>query len=273
MTQSSPTTLHSPGVPKRPKGILKNSYHQSPLSQPVPTTDEPPHLPLSQPEFHPILQRAATSQDITLQNTLQNAGPRRNSSNPRSSFSRRQSTNPNFGLSSEEDPNNPRLKWDEANLYLTEQEKSSTMKIDEPKTPYAKRYDPEDDEEELHTLAADELVVDELDKREGGRSRTRDAEIPGLNLGEPEIATADMLDDDGSRVSRSSSLKGEKQVVVDTSGDREGEHDGVVRHREFEEMRKKHYEMKDVKGLLGHPEVLDEIDDDTRLSSPASNAH
>lgn len=147
------------------------------------------------------------------------------------------------------------------------------MKIDEPKTPYAKRYDPEDDEEELHTLAADELVVDELDKREGGRSRTRDAEIPGLNLGEPEIATADMLDDVGSRVSRSSSLKGEKQVVVDTSGDGEGEHDGGVRHREFEEMRKKHYEMKDVKGLLGHPEVLDEIDDDTRLSPPASNAH
>jgi hypothetical protein len=24
-----------------------------------------------------------------------------------------------------------------------------------------------------------------------------------------------------------------------------------VRHKEFEEMRKKHYEMKDVKGLLG----------------------
>lgn len=137
-------------------------------------------------------------------------------------------------------------------MYLTEQEKSSTMKIDEPKTPYAKRYDPEEDEEEVRTLDADDLVVDELDMRGGGRSRTRDAEIPGLNLGEPEIATTDMYDDDGSRLSRSSSVKGEKQVVVDTSGDMEGEHDGVVRHREFEEMRKKHYEMKDVKGLLGY---------------------
>lgn len=152
----------------------------------------------------------------------------------------------------EEDPNNPRLKWDEANLYLTEQEKSSTMKIDEPKTPYAKRYDPDEDEEEIHTLDADELVVDELDKRGGGRSRTRDSEIPGLNLGEPELSTADMHDDEDSRLSRSSSVKGEKQVVVDTSGDMEGEHDGMVRHREFEEMRKKHYEMKDVKGLLGY---------------------
>src|SRR5579862_3738059 len=39
----------------------------------------------------------------------------------------------------------PRLKWDEANLYLTEQQKSSTMKINEPKTPYTRRYDPSED--------------------------------------------------------------------------------------------------------------------------------
>ena len=45
-----------------------------------------------------------------------------------------------------------RLKWDEANLYLTEQEKNSTMKIDEPKTPYAKHYDPADDEDEVRML-------------------------------------------------------------------------------------------------------------------------
>jgi len=29
-----------------------------------------------------------------------------------------------------------RLKWDEANLIITEAQKDSTMKIDEPKTPY-----------------------------------------------------------------------------------------------------------------------------------------
>lgn len=29
-----------------------------------------------------------------------------------------------------------RLKWDEENLIITEAQKDSTMKIDEPKTPY-----------------------------------------------------------------------------------------------------------------------------------------
>ena len=37
------------------------------------------------------------------------------------------------------------LKWDEANLEMNEEQKDSTMKIDEPKTPYI-RYDPETDQ-------------------------------------------------------------------------------------------------------------------------------
>lgn len=130
------------------------------------------------------------------------------------------------------------------------------MKINEPKTPYAKRYEPGEDEDEVRTLDAEELVVDELDRVSagGGRSRTRDSEIPGLNLGDPEIPS-EALPDERDRIQRSSSVKGEKQVVVDASAGGEhddGEHDGMVRHREFEEMRKKHYEMKDVKGLLGY---------------------
>ena len=159
-----------------------------------------------------------------------------------------------------DDPNNPRLKWDEANLYLAEQGKTSTMKINEPKTPYAKRYEPSEDEEEMRTLDAEELVVDELDRVEGVgasggerssfRTTTRDSEIPGLTLGEPEIPSEAVPDQRG-RIHRSSSAKGEKQVVMETSGaEDDGEHDGTVRHKEFEEMRKKHYEMGDVKGLL-----------------------
>lgn len=234
-------------------GILKNSYHISPPTQAASTCDEPPSLPSSETKFSPNLERAATSQDITLQNTLQNAGHRRNSSNPRSAISRRQSTN--AGLHPDEDPNNPRLKWDEANLYLTEQEKSSTMKIDEPKTPYASRYDPDEDHEELRTLDAGEIIVDELDRVEGGRSRTRDNEIPGLTLGEPEIPSEDIPDERG-RIERSPSVKGEKQVVVDPSAEDDGVHDGTIRHKEFEEMRKKHYEMKEVKGLLGYVPLI-----------------
>ena len=147
-----------------------------------------------------------------------------------------------------------RLKWDEANLYLTEQEKSSTMKIDEPKTPYAKRYEPEEDEEEMRTLDAQDLVVDELDKFREGRSsqRTRDAEIPGLDIGEPEEDVSYVGQDHGNRIERSGSMKGEKQVVVDADAPDGKKHDGMERHRDFEEMRKKHYEMKDVKELLGY---------------------
>jgi protein phosphatase inhibitor 2 len=153
-----------------------------------------------------------------------------------------------------------RLKWDEANLYLTEQEKSSTMKIDEPKTPYAKHYDPAEDEDELRTLDADEIMVDELDKARAGRSpgnrgRAKEEEIPGLNLGEPEEAVPENeFDEHGAKKEKAVYVSGEEHVGLSTE-ERE-------KHKRFEEMRKKHYEMKNVASLLGHPEELDELDDD-----------
>ena len=179
-------------------------------------------------------------------------------------MSRRQSSVPGVPADFVDEP---RLKWDEANLYLTEQEKSSTMKIDEPKTPYAKHYEPAEDEEEMRMLDAQELMVDEFDKVKSGTpsggSRashsTREAGIPALELGEPEEAFgASIGSGEGGRISRSGSVKGEKQVVVDPEADGEQipkDHDGNIRHKEFEEMRKKHYEMKDIKGLLGYVTV------------------
>ena len=194
-----------------------------------------------------------------------------------------------------------RLKWDEANLYLTEQEKTSTMKIDEPKTPYARRYEPsEEDEDELRVLDAEDLMVDELDKAKAERpSRTsarqsRESDIPGLDIGEPEesgaagggyfgsstggtaglrgrddrarivrnSSTSSTVVDgdgvgvgrvvDGGAIKRSGSVKGEKSVQVDEPAGDKGRHDGEVRHRDFEEMRKRHYEMSGVKGMLGY---------------------
>lgn len=154
-----------------------------------------------------------------------------------------------------------RLKWDEANLYLTEQEKSSTMKIDEPKTPYAKHYDPAEDEDELRTLDAEEIIVDELDKaRAEGRSpanrgRAKEEEIPGLNLGEPEEAVPENeFDEHVSKKEKAVHVSGEEHIGL-SQEERE-------KHKRFEEMRKKHYEMKNVASLLGHPEELDELDDD-----------
>jgi protein phosphatase inhibitor 2 len=147
-----------------------------------------------------------------------------------------------------------RLKWDEANLYLTEQERSSTMKIDEPKTPWARHYDPAEDEEELRMLDAGDIMVDELDleKRAARSARAKEEEIPGLSLGEPEEAVPE---------------EPESKKAVQVKHPSQQEHVGlskeeVDKHKKFEEMRKKHYEMKNVATLLAHPEDLDALVED-----------
>ncbi|KAI1005363.1 hypothetical protein K3495_g2849 [Podosphaera aphanis] len=246
--------FHSPPLPsnKRPKGILKNSYCRS--------TPHQPNVKIASPQSTDIppkcdMEEKPSEKDMTLHNTLQNAGLRRSASTARSSKLRRAS---NQSAVCNGDDMNMRLKWDEANLYLTEQERTSTMKIDEPKTPYAKHYDPAEDAEEIRTLDADDIMVDELDKAHAGLSpaqisRTKEEEIPGLSLGDPEEAFPE-------RNSQESAARREKAVQV--AGE---EHIGLSKeeqekHRKFEEMRKKHYEMKNVANLLGH--VLDEDGDD-----------
>ena len=142
------------------------------------------------------------------------------------------------------------------------------MKINEPKTPYAQRYDPTEDEEELHALDAQELMVDELDQaREMKHNKLgRTSDIPGLELGEPAEDLPESNGEEtkpvveGVAMQRSNSGR-EKQVVVDKGQDEaaHGEDEEVgmskeekEKHRQFEERRKKHYEMRDVKGLLGY---------------------
>ncbi|KAI9829688.1 MAG: hypothetical protein M1819_006059 [Sarea resinae] len=280
MTQHSPPHLQSEEAPKFPKGILKNSNS---FQHPAPGQASPPAAavvaapPPSEPvvAHRPELGREISDKELTLQNTLQNAGRRRSLSNGRVSVSRRQSTN--AGMSGGEEEYDPRLKWDEANLYLNEQEKSSTMKIDEPKTPYVKRYELDEDEDEnVGTLDTDDLVVDELDKVAGrSTGRTKEDEIPDLELGDPEEAVPERRSSRGL-LSRSNSAKSERQVVVDpVMNDGLGGHgeqqllgmsaEDREKHRKFEEMRKKHYEMKGVKPLLGHPEELEALDEDEEV--------
>jgi protein phosphatase inhibitor 2 len=244
-------------------GILKNSsFHQSPPNQPPLSTATAPASQIDASARPELAGHQLSEKDITLQNTLQNAGHRRSSSGIRSSISRRHSAA--AGSRTEDDDNKMRLKWDEANLYLTEQEKSSTMKINEPKTPYARRYDPTEDDVEMHQLDANDLVVDELD-RVTGLHGAKEEDIPGLELGEPEeaIPTSTIGSD---RLTRVGSMKSEKQVVLDPDasdgeGGRVSPHrpDGGFeseeeeeKHRKFQELRRRHYEMKDVKGLLGY---------------------
>jgi protein phosphatase inhibitor 2 len=185
-----------------------------------------------------------------LHNTLQNAGGearRRSMSGLRGRNSRRQSGE-GVGPAGV-DGDGARLKWDEANLYLTEQQRDSTMKIDEPKTPYARQYDPLEDEAEMAALDASGLVVDEVD-----RKNLRGEDIPGLDIGEPEIDT----------VMEGAEEEGDRRVIVDPVGGDDGHHGELAslseeeraKHHKFEEMRRRHYEMKDVKGLLGYASVL-----------------
>lgn len=150
------------------------------------------------------------------------------------------------------DENEPRLKWDETNLYTTELERDSTMKIDEPKTPWVKQYDPMEDVEESATIDTDNLVVDELDKAQGrkasGAGTTRES-IPDLDIGEPEEDTLDRAQSDG-----------EKSVMIEQNSDH-GSHgeeqeqdmsrEELRKHRDFEDRRKRHYEMHNVKDMLG----------------------
>ncbi|KAI0123424.1 putative Glc8 protein [Xylariales sp. AK1849] len=221
--QTSPTEIHSPPRPgaKRPRGILKNSFQRSP--------------PVS-----PTQEKDRTEKEVTIQNTQANAGHRRSSSAAsRPGGTRRQSSR-TPSMSAED--NQQRLKWDEANLYLTEQERTSTMKITEPKTPYAKHYEPSDGD-------------DDEDMADG-----RGEDIPGLSLGEPE---EEVPDDELASAARKQSKVHVSDEDATPLHDAEYDMMGMTpeereKHRKFEELRKKHYEMSEAVGLLGHPEVVDE---------------
>lgn len=171
----------------------------------------------------------------------------------------------------QQNDDSPRLKWDEANLYLAEQEKTAKMKIDEPKTPYAPHYDPAQDEEEEEAeeslIDAQGVKVDELDGKTqpaGSSSSQRkglaEDEIPELELGESEElgGRADGAGAERIIQERRPSTESEKHVVVGSSGGGDGgDHlmttdEAESKHREFEDHRKKHYEMRNIRELLAY---------------------
>ena len=246
-------------------GILKNtnSFQQtSPDARVSPTHERPSHSAISDLPGPALTDsndatnrpsmptRGMSEKEIVQLNTELNAGEaghRRTSSHTRNSMTRRQSSN-----SGSHDETNPRLKWDEANLYVNESQMGGRMKIDEPKTPYAKHYDPSEDDAEISAIKAQDLNVDELDmKPKPSNKNKRESDIPGLDIGEPELKPAERRDSDADRKVELN------QDSMDIDGGHHGEGEGdmsteeLEKHKHFEEMRKKHYEMKNIKDLLG----------------------
>lgn len=136
------------------------------------------------------------------------------------------------------------------------------MKIDEPKTPYAKHYDPMEDEEEVRTLDAEDIVVDELDKaKPSKKSHAKEDDIPGLELGEPEEAVPDRGLGESERLLRRNN-SGKAVHVDDSAEEMSASQLESEKHKKFEEMRKKHYEIPNVADILGHPEETDAMEEE-----------
>ncbi|KAI7639485.1 hypothetical protein KC319_g14389 [Hortaea werneckii] len=279
MAQTAPAPHHSPpsDVSKRPKGILKNSnsyQHTSPDAHVSPTAEHPPSLPKHDlpapavPADRPQMpDRELSEKEITQMNTELNAGGhRRTSSATRTSLPRRQSSHHEQDGATQADENNMRLKWDEANLYLNEGQMGGKMKIDEPKTPFVRQSDPVlEDEDDMPGIDPNQLAVDELDMKKSPSEQKQKSkeDIPGLDLGEPEVAPH-RRDSDGER-----RVTVGEQMDADDHGHHGEEQDNSMsseekeKHKKFEEMRKKHYEMKNVKNLLGHSaDELEKLDDE-----------
>ncbi|KAK9763541.1 hypothetical protein K7432_009686 [Basidiobolus ranarum] len=119
-----------------------------------------------------------------------------------------------------------KLKWDEDNLLLTEAQKDSTMKIDEPKTPYV-RYDHEND-----------LVLTDLDS------------IPDMSLNGPISIPSQDID---SPPSGAHAI--EENDWSEEEEEEEEDEETKEKHERFLKMRAQHYHMGDA---LKHPVELED---------------
>ncbi|KAG9068453.1 hypothetical protein KI688_010723 [Linnemannia hyalina] len=141
-----------------------------------------------------------------------------------------------------------RLKWDEENLIITEAQKDSTMKIDEPKTPFI-HYDHELD----RVLDADEVFrLNGPRKKQAALAHT--PPVPSYFKGMAGEDEDDEVDDDD----REPNDEPEEWQSSDEEDEQESENKAVD-HDKFARLRAKHYNMREAV-KLGH--ALSPDDDD-----------
>lgn len=239
----------------KPRGILRNRDEQSNVSLGT-TTPASPDEP-SKFDRQAVLENTKANAQI---HTVGEAIIKKSQTELADELSKK---NKKANLEAYVDQNGDRLpehlKWDEANLYLTEQEKNATMKITEPKTPYQgtvgeSEYYKDDDGDDIPPL----------DDTEGG-----------LLLGEPELHPShDPTLEDG-RILKDEVLL--KQEAEEAAREQEEEDEGETvdeKHKRFEQLRKQHYHMK---GNILHQKVdLDEEEEedeeDDALKQAKANA-
>ncbi|KAF9901703.1 hypothetical protein EC991_005774 [Linnemannia zychae] len=146
--------------------------------------------------------------------------------------------------------NAPRLKWDEENLIITEAQKDSTMKIDEPKTPFI-HYDHELD----RVLDADEVFrLNGPRKKQAALAHT--PPVPSYFKGLPDEDEDDEEDDDD----REPNDEPEEWQSSDED-DKPLSEAHTIDHDKFARLRAKHYNMREAV-KLGHALNQDEDDDE-----------
>lgn len=122
----------------------------------------------------------------------------------------------------ESEANNSELQWNQKNLAENEiaKLKYQDIHVDEPKTPYQGAMDPQG-----------EYYIDDDD--DGGNINNDDNELTAFSLGEPQIELPEL-----------SSTANQENERIDDSADNENL-DQESKHKKFDELRKKHYNMKE----------------------------
>ncbi|KAG0252865.1 hypothetical protein BG011_006698 [Mortierella polycephala] len=151
----------------------------------------------------------------------------------------------------------PRLKWDEENLIITEAQKDSTMKIDEPKTPYV-HYDHELDK----IIDMDEAFTLDGSKKKKHTARAHSPPVPSHmpGLSSEDNGTGD--DEDKYR-NEDDDDEDEEEGGIDDWEDSDNEDADEPAHKKidhdkFAKMRAEHYKMKEAL-QLGHELAEEEL--------------